>query len=157
MKDPVTVNILIEQDIVVARQKGRTLARDLGFSVVDQCRIATSISELARNIFHYAAQGVIHLQPILDNGRWGIEISAQDNGPGIEDVNLAMMDGYSTSCGLGMGLPGTRRLMDEFFLDSAAGRGTKVIARKWLLDETTVNSVEIKNKLVGKSWGLKLP
>lgn len=142
MKDPVTINIFIEQDIVVARQKGRTLARDLGFSVVDQCRIATSISELARNIFHYAAQGVIHLQPILENDRCGIEISAQDDGPGIEDINLAMMDGYSTSCGLGMGLPGTRRLMDEFILDSAAGRGTLVIARKWLLDETRLTPLK---------------
>jgi serine/threonine-protein kinase RsbT len=128
----VVVDILAEQDIVVARQKGRTMAGELGFSVVDQCRIATSISELARNIFLYAGEGTVHIRS-LDNGKGlsGIEIIARDNGPGISDTKLAMLDGYSTSNGLGMGLPGTQRLMDEFQLKSEPGVGTTVIIRKW--------------------------
>lgn len=132
MVEPITIRIVLEQDIVVARQKGRTLAKELGFNVVDQCRIATCISELARNIFHYAQQGTIELRLINNNNHLGIEIVAKDQGPGINDINLAMLDGFSTSQGLGMGLPGTRRLMDEFYLNSAPGKGTLVTVRKWL-------------------------
>jgi serine/threonine-protein kinase RsbT len=130
--DPITINIVLEQDIVVARQKGRALAKELGFNIVDQCRIATCISELARNIFHYAQEGIVQLRFINSDNRLGIEIVAEDQGPGINDINLAMLDGYSTSQGLGMGLPGTRRLMDEFFLNSEAGKGTIVTVRKWI-------------------------
>lgn len=132
MVDPITINIALEQDIVVARQKGRALAKELGFNIVDQCRIATCISELARNIFHYAQKGIVQLRDINSDNRLGIEIVAKDQGPGINDIDLAMLDGYSTSQGLGMGLPGTRRLMDEFFINSEEGKGTKVIVRKWL-------------------------
>lgn len=130
--EPIEVSIFAEQDIVVARQKGRSLAGELGFSVVDQCRIATSISELARNIFHYAGKGVVQLCPVVNSGRTGLKIIASDQGPGIQDIRLAMLDGYSTSKGLGMGLPGTQRLMDEFNLKSQPGKGTTVTIKKWL-------------------------
>lgn len=126
------VEILAEEDIVTARQRGRAIARELGFSIVDQSRIATSISELARNIFLYAGKGTIHIRPLDNNGKPGIEIVAEDQGPGIHDTKLAMLDGFSTSKGLGMGLPGTQRLMDEFYLNSEPGVGTTVIVKKWL-------------------------
>ncbi len=126
------VEILAEQDIVIARQSGRAIARELGFSIVDQSRIATSISELARNIFLYAGKGTVHIRPLDNNGKLGIEIVAEDRGPGIRDTKLAILDGFSTSNGLGMGLPGTQRLMDEFQLNSEPGVGTTVVVRKWL-------------------------
>lgn len=132
MDDKITVEISAEGDIVTARQKGRSIAKDLGFSVVDQCRIATGISELARNIFLYASTGIISIHTFIDNNRKGVEIIAKDDGPGISDTKLAMLDGYSTSNGLGMGLPGTQRLMDEFKIISELGIGTKIVIRKWL-------------------------
>ncbi|HWQ89500.1 MAG TPA: anti-sigma regulatory factor [Desulfitobacteriaceae bacterium] len=132
MANSITVKISEEEDIVTARQKGRSIAKELGFSVVDQCRIATGISELARNIFLYASTGSILIQTLTDNNHSGIEIIAEDNGPGISDIKLALLDGYSTSNGLGMGLPGTKRLMDEFEINSELGTGTKIIVRKWL-------------------------
>jgi serine/threonine-protein kinase RsbT len=128
----ISVDISTESDIVTARQKGRFLAKELGFSVVDQCRIATGISELARNIFLYASTGNILISCIIKNSRQGIEIVAEDNGPGISDIKLALLDGFSTSNGLGMGLPGCQRLMDEFEIDSELGIGTKIIIKKWL-------------------------
>jgi serine/threonine-protein kinase RsbT len=132
MVNNITVEIAEEEDIVVARQKGRSVAKELGFSVVDQCRIATAISELARNIFLYAGTGLITIQILTSNNRKGVEVIAQDEGPGIADIKLALLDGYSTSNGLGMGLPGTKRLMDEFEIDSQTGKGTEIIIRKWL-------------------------
>ncbi|HWQ71387.1 MAG TPA: anti-sigma regulatory factor [Desulfitobacteriaceae bacterium] len=131
MNDEITVDIAAEGDIVTARQKGRSIAKNLGFSVVDQCRIATGISELARNIFLYAGTGIISIRTLSDNNRKGVEIIAKDEGPGISDPKLAMLDGFSTSSGLGMGLPGTQRLMDEFKIISELGTGTKIVIRKW--------------------------
>lgn len=121
-----------EADIVTARQEGRRLAAGRGFSTTEQTLIATAISELARNIVAYATRGEIVLTPIEGNGRRGVAIEARDSGPGIADVGMAMRDGYSTAKSLGMGLPGTRRLMDEFDLDSAPGRGTRVTVKKWV-------------------------
>ncbi len=119
-------------DIVTARVEGRNLARMLGFGVIDQARIATAISELARNIVLYAKSGTL-LVRLADNERQrGIEIICSDNGPGIADVALVMRDGYSSHRGLGMGLPGTKRLMDEFEIESRPGIGTTVTVRKWL-------------------------
>lgn len=126
------INIFNEHDIVAARQKGRTLAKELGFSVVDQCRIATSISELARNIYLYAGEGTISIRPIINTQKKGLEIIAKDDGPGIPDTKLALLDGYTTSKGLGMGLPGTQRLMDEFDLNSNPNEGTTISIKKWL-------------------------
>lgn len=120
-----------DQDIVLARQKGRALAVELRFSPTDATLIATAISELARNILAYARKGEITLRPILASGRQGILIVASDDGPGIRDINQALRDGFSTSGSLGLGLPGVRRLMDEFEINSRPGRGTKVAVKKW--------------------------
>ena len=119
-------------DIVAARRAGRDLAAQSGFKPVDCAQIATAISELARNICLYAGSGRLHLRVLDDHGRRGIEIVAEDEGPGIADPELAMRDGYSTSRGLGLGLPGSKRLMDEFELTTAVGVGTTVRTRKWL-------------------------
>jgi serine/threonine-protein kinase RsbT len=127
----VRVPIDSDGDIIIARQKGRALAAELGFSPTDVVRIATAISELARNVLSYAATGEIRLQAVNSRNRCGIAIVATDRGPGIADVEQAMQDAYSTSGGLGLGLPGVRRLMDEFKIESAVGQGTTVSATKW--------------------------
>jgi serine/threonine-protein kinase RsbT len=120
-----------DQDIVLARQRGRTLAAELGFSAVDGTLIATAISELARNIVAYAKKGEIRLRVIHGSGRRGIEVVASDQGPGIADIRQALRDGFSTSGSLGLGLPGVRRLMDEFEVVSQPGQGTSVTVKKW--------------------------
>jgi len=118
-------------DIVTARQKGRELAAQCGLSSTDLAVVATAISELARNIVRYAVRGEIVLRRVENGTKRGIEVVATDDGPGISDVPLAMQDGYSTSGGLGLGLPGVRRLMDEFDIVSKFGKGTTVTVRKW--------------------------
>lgn len=123
-----------EAGIVAARQRARELARSLGFGAVDQSRITTAVSELARNIVQYATsgQGTLVLRPITgSSGRSGLEIVVSDNGPGIANVEQVMQEGFSSGRGLGMGLPGTKRLMDEMEIDSALGRGTVIVIRKW--------------------------
>ena len=120
-------------DIVIARTLARDTAKLLGFGAIDQARIATAVSELARNIFLYAGSGSVTVSEIERTGRKGIEIVCEDQGPGIADVALVMRDGYSTSRGMGMGLPGARRLMDEFDLTSSEGVGTTITCRKWRL------------------------
>ena len=119
-------------DIVIARQRGRALAAGLGFSGSDLTLIATAISELARNIIEYATTGEVILGQAGKNGRSGIVIVARDEGPGIGDVAKALSAGYTTGQGLGLGLPGVRRLMDEFEIDSEPGHGTTVTVRKWV-------------------------
>ncbi|RLQ93169.1 anti-sigma regulatory factor [Falsibacillus albus] len=126
------VKILNEWDIVAARQLGRNVARELGFGTVDQARITTAISELARNIYLYAGQGQICIEKLYQNGKSGLKIIAVDSGPGINDIRKVMEDGFSTSGGLGAGLPGVKRLMDEFSIDSNPGVGTDIRATKWL-------------------------
>jgi serine/threonine-protein kinase RsbT len=125
------VAINSNQDIVVARQRGRALAAELGFSAVDATFLATAISELARNIVTYARRGEITLKAIRDSTRDGIMVIASDRGPGILDIKQALRDGFSTSGSLGLGLPGVRRLMDEFEIKSRPDRGTIVTIRKW--------------------------
>lgn len=125
------VSIGHESDIVTARQKGRELAARGGFSSTEQTLIATAISEVARNIVEYANRGEIVLSAIEREGRRGLMVVARDSGPGIADLELAMRDGYSTANSLGMGLPGAKRLMDEFVLLSAPGQGTTVTMKKW--------------------------
>jgi serine/threonine-protein kinase RsbT len=127
----VRVPIGRDADIVSARQRGRELAAQCGFSSTDLAVVATAISELARNIVRYAASGDIVLRLVNSSERRGIEVVAADDGPGIRDVTLAMQDGYSTSGSLGLGLPGVRRLMDEFDIASEPGKGTRVTVRKW--------------------------
>ena len=126
------VPISSSADIVTARQRGRALAAALGFSGSDLTVIATAISELARNIIEYAATGEILLSQDDADGRPGIVIVARDEGPGIPDVSRALSAGFSTGPGLGLGLPGVRRLMDDFEITSESGRGTTVSVRKWL-------------------------
>jgi serine/threonine-protein kinase RsbT len=127
----VRVAINSDQDIVLARQKGRMMSMELGFSSVDATLIATAISELARNIVSYARKGEIILEEVRGSSREGILIIAADHGPGIPDIRQALRDGFSTSGSLGLGLPGVRRLMDEFEISSQSGRGTIVKVRKW--------------------------
>ncbi|MEC2058006.1 anti-sigma regulatory factor [Peribacillus psychrosaccharolyticus] len=126
------VKIINEWDIVAARQLGRNVAKDLGFGTVDQARVTTAISELARNIYLYAGQGTVAIEKVQRNGKAGMKIIAVDEGPGIKDIRKVMEDGYTTSGGLGAGLPGVKRLMDEFDIDSTPGKGTKILATKWL-------------------------
>ncbi|MCJ8008511.1 anti-sigma regulatory factor [Lederbergia wuyishanensis] len=126
------VKIINEWDIVAVRQLGRNVAKELGFGTVDQARITTAISELARNIFLYAGQGEVCIVKEHQNGRNGLKIIAKDNGPGIADIRRVMEDGYTTSGGLGAGLPGVKRLMDEFDIQSKLHEGTEIVAVKWL-------------------------
>ena len=127
----VRVHIERESDIVLARQAGRQLAAQMGFTTTEQTLIATAISEVARNIVVYAQEGEIVLNRSDEGGRVGIVVVAIDQGPGIENKELAMRDGYSTKNSLGLGLPGARRLMDDFSLESEVGRGTTVTMKKW--------------------------
>ena len=129
--DDVQVPINSDLDLVRAREKGRVLAGQLGFVQSDLTLVATAISELARNIVRYARRGEIVLRQAEDGGIPGIVIIARDEGPGIPDVNRAMEQGYSTSGGLGLGLPGVRRIMDKFEIVSEVGKGTVVTAVKW--------------------------
>lgn len=126
------VKIINEWDIVAARQLGRNVAKELGFGTVDQARITTAISELARNIYLYAGQGQICIEKLYESGKAGLKVVAMDNGPGIKDIRQVMEDGYSTSGGLGAGLPGVKRLMDEFGINSTPGNGTEITATKWV-------------------------
>ncbi len=124
--------IITEEDIVTSRRAAKEMAREIGFGIVDQTKIATAISELTRNVIKYADEGVLTIQGIADGPGRGMEIICEDRGPGIEDVDRALEDGFSTSRALGLGLPGTRRLMDEFELESRPGKGTRIVIRKWL-------------------------
>lgn len=126
-----SVPIGSDTDVVLARQRGRELAAALGFSSTDQTLLATAISEVARNIVTYAGSGTIILSSIEEDGHRGILIVARDTGPGIPNPELAMRDGYSTGNSLGVGLPGTRRLVDSFELESSVGVGTTVTLKKW--------------------------
>ena len=132
MEDRSYVDIHTEWDIVAARQLGRNEAKKIGFGTVDQARITTAISELARNIYLYAGNGKIEITRIYSEKLCGISIVASDNGPGIADIRKVMDDGYTTSGGLGAGMPGVRRLMDEFNLVSKQEVGTTITAIKWL-------------------------
>lgn len=131
MTEPIIININNEFDIVLARQKGREVSKELQFGGVDQARITTAISELARNIYLYAGSGRVTIDVLEENGRRGIWISAADDGPGINDIRMVLQDGYSTSGGLGAGLPGVKRLMDSFDIDSRPGTGTEITITKW--------------------------
>ena len=126
------IPIAQETDIVTARQKGRELAALSGLTATEQTLIATAISEVARNIVVYAHHGEVVLAPLEQRGRRGVLVIARDEGPGIANLELAMRDGFSTSKSLGMGLPGAKRLMDEFELSSVVGHGTTITMKKWV-------------------------
>jgi serine/threonine-protein kinase RsbT len=122
-----------EHDIAVARGEARAFAAALGFRVIDQTRLATVTSELARNVVKYAGRGRMIAQPTADTrGRAGLRLIFEDSGPGIPDIAAAMRDGFSTGRGLGKGLPGSKRLVDEFEIESEVGRGTRVTIVRWL-------------------------
>ncbi len=134
---PERTEIRSASDIVTARQRGRARAMELGFSGADLTLVAASISEVARNIVEHAnGFGEILMRPVCLEGRKGLQIIAQDEGPGIADVSLAMQYGYSTRRGLGVGLPGAKWLMDDFEIISELGRGTTVTMTKWLPAKT---------------------
>jgi serine/threonine-protein kinase RsbT len=120
-----------DSDEVTARQRARELAAHLELSSTDQTLLATAISEIARNITTYAKRGEVVVSIVHDDDRRGIRVIARDQGPGIADIDRALQDGYTTGGGLGLGLPGARRLVDEFSIDSAPGRGTTVTLVKW--------------------------
>ncbi len=125
------VRIENEADIVVARQTVRAVATEAGFSNTDVTRIVTAASELARNVFQYAGKGAMHWRRVQELQRRGLELKFVDQGPGIDDVARALEEGYSSGRGLGLGLPGARRLMDEMEIDSQPGRGTMIVVKKW--------------------------
>lgn len=131
-RDAVTIRITAVDDIVSARQHGRELALELGFSLSESTLIATAISELVRNIVLYASVGDVRVESVNAADRIGIMITARDEGPGIRDLQRALTGGYSTSGGLGLGMSGVRRMMDEFQVDSEVDKGTTVVAKKWL-------------------------
>lgn len=131
MEDEVRVAINSDADLVTARAEGRALAEQLGFPRPDPTLIATAISEIARNIVVHVGQGEIVLQPFEDANRFGLVVIAIDAGPGIRDLEAALRDDYSGRGGLGLGMPGARRLMDDFEVRSDADTGTTVTMRKW--------------------------
>jgi serine/threonine-protein kinase RsbT len=125
------VDVNHPDDIVIARQAGHELARQLGFSLTDVTMIATAISEIARNITSYAGKGEVRVGVQYRDGRRALVVRAEDDGPGIRDVERALEDGYSTGSGLGLGLPGARRLMDRLVVESTPGAGTVIEMWKW--------------------------
>lgn len=129
--DELVVPIRADVDILLARQKARALATPLRFSSSELTLIATAISEVARNIVSYAGAGEVVLRVVQQGARRGLSVVARDQGPGIADIDRAMQDGFSTSRSLGLGLPGSRRLMDEFRIASQVGKGTVITMVKW--------------------------
>ncbi|HKB14639.1 MAG TPA: anti-sigma regulatory factor [Planctomycetota bacterium] len=130
-RDESRIRIQSDGDVVAARQRGRDMSVQIGFSPSESTFLATAISELARNILNFAGHGDLLLRTIEEGERQGILVEARDEGPGIPDIAKALQDGYSTSGSLGLGLPGIRRLMDEFEVRSIVGRGTTVSTIKW--------------------------
>jgi serine/threonine-protein kinase RsbT len=120
-----------DADVVTARQRARALAVGLEMPSTDQTLLATAISEIARNITAYAVRGEVLLDVVQDGGRRGVRVVARDEGPGIEDLEKALTDGYTTGSGLGLGLPGARRLVDDFDIQTTPGQGTRVTLVKW--------------------------
>jgi serine/threonine-protein kinase RsbT len=132
MENETSVAISSAADIVVARQKGRQLAMEVGFGGSELTLIATAISEIARNIVDHAEKGQVILSPTNHGNRRGIQVIAKDKGPGIPDVERAMQYGFTTNRGLGVGLPGAKSLMDEFKVETKVGKGTTITMRKWV-------------------------
>lgn len=126
------ITIADELGITKAVYEARIITKTAGFGETKQYTVSTAVSELARNIYQYAMKGEIILKIIEKNNNKGIEVTAQDNGPGIKDLSNAMKDHFSTAEGLGLGLPGVKRLMDEFVVDTKRKHGTKIITRKWV-------------------------
>jgi serine/threonine-protein kinase RsbT len=120
-----------EHDIVLSRQAVRKMTQELGFSLVDQTKMVTAASELARNALIYGGGGTLKWTILNQGAKRGLRLSFEDEGPGIADMDLAMTDGWSSGSGLGLGLTGTRRLVNEFEIQSAPGKGTRVVITRW--------------------------
>ncbi len=120
-----------DSDVVMVRQRVRAWATQQGFSLVDQTKIVTAASELARNVLVHGRGGGVHIQALNDGPRKGLKLTFEDRGPGIQDISLAMSDGYSTGKGLGLGLSGAKRLSNEFEITSKPGEGTRVCIARW--------------------------
>jgi serine/threonine-protein kinase RsbT len=131
MNDEIKVFITSDQDVVTARQEGRSLAERLGFSKIDATLIATAISEVARNVIQYVGEGEVVMTPLTPDGRSGISIVIRDAGPGIPSIGLALQDEHPSGGRAGLGLPGARRLMNEFEIESHEDRGTTITMVKW--------------------------
>jgi serine/threonine-protein kinase RsbT len=130
--EPLVQPVRREVDVYIAVSRGRELAKQIGFDEIDRTRIEIVILELTRNILVHAGEGQLTLQGIAVEGRRGMLVQASDTGPGIADVELALRDGYSTAHTLGAGLPGVKRLMDEFSVETTVGAGTSIRAVRWL-------------------------
>jgi serine/threonine-protein kinase RsbT len=126
-----SIPVQSEQDVVAARQAIRKVAQQMGFSIVDQTKIVTAASELARNALVYGGGGRLTWETVVNNGKQGLQLTVSDEGPGIENITLAMKDGWTTGGGLGLGLPGTKRLVNDFKITSERGVGTTVIVTRW--------------------------
>ena len=126
-----TLPIASDDDIVRVRQRVRDSAVRLGFSLVDQTKLVTAASELARNTLVYGLGGAMLVEEVVNNNRRGLRLTFEDNGPGITDVDLALKDGYTTGNGLGLGLSGARRLSQDFAIESRPGEGTRVVIARW--------------------------
>jgi serine/threonine-protein kinase RsbT len=126
------MNIIGETDVAYASLDAKNYAKEIGFSKAVQYMIATAVSELARNIFVYAKRGTIKLKLVENNSKRGMEVVAEDSGPGIQDIDKAMQDNFSTGGTMGVGLPGTKRIMDDFQIDTHRTQGTKITIRKWI-------------------------
>lgn len=126
-----TMSIQSSADVVLVRQSVRQFAVKQGFGLVDQTKIVTAASELARNTLDYGGGGIVKLEALQDGMRRGLRLTFEDEGPGIPDIELALKDGYTTGSGLGMGLSGTKRLVNEFTIVSHVGKGTCVTITKW--------------------------
>ncbi len=125
------MGIQASADVVLVRQRVRQLAVDLKFSLVDQTKLVTAVSELARNTLDYGGGGIVVIESLEENHRQGLRLTFKDQGPGIPDIELALQDGYTTGNGLGMGLSGAKRLVSEFNIISTVGKGTTVTITKW--------------------------
>lgn len=126
-----TLSIALEEDIVRVRQSTRKLAVDCGFSLVAQTKMVTAASELARNTFVFGGGGTVTMEVLEDGGRSGLRLTFEDRGPGIENIDQAMSDGYTSGGGLGLGLGGSKRLVNEFEIRSKIGEGTTVVITRW--------------------------
>ena len=126
-----TLPIKTSDDVVRVRQRVRTQAVEAGFGLVDQTKIVTAASELARNTLDYGGGGVVHVEVLQNGARRGVRLTFEDQGPGIPDIALALTDGYTSGSGLGLGLSGAKRLSNEFEIHSAAGEGTRVMIARW--------------------------
>ncbi|HEY3587715.1 MAG TPA: anti-sigma regulatory factor [Myxococcaceae bacterium] len=125
------VPIRTPQDVVLVRQRARTLSAGQGLSLVDQTKVVTAASELARNTLEHGKGGEVLLEAVVNGSRRGIRLTFEDQGPGIADITAALRDGFTTGTGMGLGLPGARRLMNEFSIESTPGQGTRVVVARW--------------------------